>query len=540
MELQRSGNTTRIMLAAALAAAVVAYDASLVVYLVIAGHFPAFWSSDTLMIAVSALFLALVTFGACFNVRTMIVRRRQARALAARDPSIVAEASPQPDPSLALAPGETLTLTRCYSLNAVFRGLAVILYLPSVVFLVESLILLALPAFGRSSFNPLYSSGLDKAPAPQPTTLDWLAAGLPLLFVAGALIYSIWHTLRDQMSEISADDMGMTVRNGLGRHRIAWDEIELCARLLEAPRIAPLGDYAVWGRSRSLSLTFPGVAQETDHEPGSSAWEVRYVFAGGYDRYIRDAQRLLATIATRARTPLLVMRLAPSREAQDNLAQTMLSMTEERALALPLAGPLNTPPGATAAASLAEGEQVSLRARDVPLPVTGDWFGDVFLSLFVVFGLVWFWGRLSDYWPIILVLTAIAILSLALYTILFIRQRRNGEHPDVGADEAGIMTWGRYKDQPIQIPWQTVTAWVMAPPKRGTTQPYRYLVLGDGLRIGWAEPTHGQYAWQSVTNPRGSYRKQAERLHALIAARTGLPPREVRTDGTGAAPRQTM
>ena len=234
------------------------------------------------------------------------------------------------------------------------------------------------------------------------------------------------------------------------------------------------------------------------------------------------------------------MRLAPVREAPDSLTKTMLSMTEERALALPLAGSLNTPPGATAAAPLAEGEQVSLRARDVPLPVTGDWFGDVFLSLFVVFGLVWFWGRLSDYWPIILVLTAIAILSLALYTTLFIRQRRNGEHPDVSADEAGIMTWGRYKDQPVQIPWQAVTAWVVAPPKRGTTQPYRYLVFGDGLRLGWVEPTHGQYAWQSVTNPRGSYRKQAERLHALIAARTGLPPRELRTDGTGAAPRQTM
>lgn len=68
MELQRSGNTTRIMLAAALAAAVVAYDASLVVYLVIAGHFPAFWSSDTLMIAVSAL------FSGAGNVRRLLQR----------------------------------------------------------------------------------------------------------------------------------------------------------------------------------------------------------------------------------------------------------------------------------------------------------------------------------------------------------------------------------------------------------------------------------------------------------------------------------
>ena len=540
MELQRSGNTTRIVLSAELAVAVVAYDAYLVVYLVDAGHFPAFWSSETLMIAVSALFLALVTFAACFNVRTMIVRRRQARALAARDPSSVIEASPQPDPSLALAPGETLTLTRRYSLNAVFHGLAVILYLPGVVFLVESLILLALPAFGRSSFNPFYNSGLDGASAPPPTSLDWLAAALPLLFVAGALVHSVWRMLHDRVSEMSADDAGITVRNGLGRRRIAWYEIELCARLLEGPGIAPLGGYAVWGRSRSVSFTIPGVEQETDHEPGSSAWDARYIFTGGYDRYIRDARRLLATIAARARTPLLALRLAPGREARDDLAKTMISMTEERALALPLAGPLSTPPDATVAAPLQEGEPVSLRARDVPLPVTGSWATDAFVIPYGFGVLVWLSARFSDNWLAILASVAVAIALLVFYTILFIRQRRVGGMPDVSADEAGIMTWGRYKDQPVQIPWQAVTAWVVAPPKRGTTQPFRYVVLGDGLRIGWVEPTSGQHAWQSVTNPRGSYHKQAERLHALIAARTGLPPRELRKDGTGAAPRQTM
>jgi hypothetical protein len=531
MELQRSGHNLKIALAMTLAAFVVAYDAYLVVYLIIAGRFPDVWSSETLAIAISALFLALITIGICLNVRTVILGKRQARSLATRDPSSVASATPQPDSALALTPGETLTLARYYSLNAIFRSLTALLFLPGLVFFCELLIFQTLPAFGRSTLNPFYNSSLDGTPASPPTTLDWLAAALPLLLVAGWLGYGAWQVLRDVVSQVSADDIGITVRNGLGRRRrIAWDEISLLARLLEAPRIAPLGAYAIWGRSQSLNFTIPGVEQESDHEPDASAWEVLYVFRGGYNHYIHDARRLLATIVARSQTPLLEMRLTRAPGRQNNRDNALASMTAADALALPLASPLYAPPGATASAMLVAGERVSLRARSAPLPVIGSWGNDFSLGIIVVWILSWIPRLFNAEAFLALALMAYVIVFLALYIILFMRQRRRSHLPDVSADESGITAWGRHKDQPTHIPWRSVTAWVVVPPKRGTTQPFRYVVLGEGLRIGWVEPTHGQYAWRSASSPHGAYRKQAERLHALLAARTDLPLRELHLD----------
>ena len=123
---------------------------------------------------------------------------------------------------------------------------------------------------------------------------------------------------------------------------------------------------------------------------------------------------------------------------------------------------------------------------------------------------------------------------VTLYIVLFLRRQRYRKNPDVSADASGLTTWGRFKDQPVTVAWERITAWVIISPKQGTTKPFRYLVVGDGLRLAWSEPTYGQYTWQSASSPQGTYRKQAERLHALIAARTGLPLRELQEDAVPA------
>jgi hypothetical protein len=174
------------------------------------------------------------------------------------------------------------------------------------------------------------------------------------------------------------------------------------------------------------------------------------------------------------------------------------------------------------------------QSRFGPQPVTGNWGSDfnIWIPTIGVFG--WAIGQVTGVftylWPIALAAVAVVALLVTLYVLLFIRQRLYRQMPDVSADESGLTTWGRYKDQPVTIPWERIAAWVVLRPPRGSIKPFRYVVVGDGLRLAWSEPTYGQYAWQSANNPHGAYRKRAARLHALIAARTGLPLRELRTD----------
>jgi hypothetical protein len=540
MELHPSGYGAKIALATTFAALLVVYDVFVAVHLITAGQFPDFWSAETLGIAVSALLLLLVTVGVCLGVRAGVMSKRQAQAVAAHDPSAVAEASPQPDPALALPAGESLTLRRRYSLGDAFHALVGIVYLPGFILLLgEMVIFETLPAFGSSPLNPFYHANWSGLPGSPPPTLDWLAAALPVLLTIGLLGYVIWQSLRDRLSEIVADDTGITIRNGLHRCRVSWSEIDLFARTPETTIASP-GSYIIWTHSQSLTFNFPGIEQEADYDPDSRSWSAHYIFDDGYSVYVRDARRLLATIAARAHVPLLEIRPTSERANQSRRKHAMALMTEERALALPLAAPRYAPSGDPASAGLGEGEVISLRAHIWPQPVTGDWGGDfsVWVPTIWVFG--WAIGQAAGMytytylWPVALASVAVVALLVTLYVMLFIRQRRYRLMPDVSANASGLTTWGRHKDQPITIPWERIAAWVVLPPPHSSIKPFRYVVVGDGLRLAWSEPTYGQYAWQSVSNPQDTYRQQAVRLHALIAARTGLPLRQLTWEASAA------
>ena len=536
MRLLHTGYGIKIALATAFALLMTGYGLFVVVHLITAGHFPAFLSAETLGIVLSALFLALTTVVICSTAWTLAARKRLSHSVSARDPAVVGEALPQPDLALALHDGEALTLRRRYSLNAAFHSLVAIVYLPGIIFFGEMLIFLLLPSFGSSSLNPFYHADLDGPPAPPPTSLDWLTAALPVLLAVGIWVYAYWQSLRNRLSQIVADDAGISVRNGLWRRRARWDEIDLFARTPD-PRsntVASPGSYIIWSRSQSLSFSFPGIEQEADYEPGSRSWSAHYRFDGGYNVYMRDAQRLMATIAARAHVPLLVVRPTSERASQSRREQAIAYMTEERALALPLAAPRNMPSGDPASGELDDGETVSLRAHTWPQPVTGDWSSDFYIGLAMIWTMSAAMANVSNLWPLALALLAIVAVLVTLYIVLFLRRQRYRKNPDVSADASGLTTWGRFKDQPVTVAWERITAWVIISPKQGTTKPFRYLVVGDGLRLAWSEPTYGQYTWQSASSPQGTYRKQAERLHALIAARTGLPLRELQEDAVPA------
>ncbi len=202
----RTGYGVKIALATAFAVLVMGYGLFVAVYLIATGHFVPFWSIETLGIGISALVNLILTAIVWVNVRGLVVRRNLARALAQRDPSVVSAASLQPDASFALPAGETLTIARRYSLNAVYHSLTGIVFYVYLLIVCENIIFQALPALGHSELNPYFHSEFDGPVAPPPTTLDWLAAGFPLLLATCVVGYLVLRDIRDRLHRIVADD----------------------------------------------------------------------------------------------------------------------------------------------------------------------------------------------------------------------------------------------------------------------------------------------------------------------------------------------
>lgn len=541
MRLQRTGYGIKIALAAAFAVLVMGYGLFVAIYLITRGHFAPFWSFETLASALSVLVNIALTAAIWVNVRGLVVRRNRARALAQRDPTVVSADSPQPDVTLALPVGETLTLTSRHNLTTKFHNLAAIIYYAYLLSVCEIVVFQALHVFGRSALNPYFHSEFDGPVASPPTTFDWLAAGLPLLLVTCVVCYLAWRDIPDRLHRIVADDTGLAIRDGLRRRTIAWSEIEVFARITDGSEAAPVGNYVLWGRSKSLNFAIVVTEQEidpdTDYIP---SWQTRYSFVGGYATYIKDARRLLATIATRAQTPLLTVRVTTAFSNQRRGLPAITSLSETEALALPLAEERYAPLENLAGVALAAGEQISLRARSGPLSVTGNAFGDFGLVSFLLYALFWVFMPPFSRWPLMLPAGSLVIALLVFYVVLLARQRRRSQLPDIRADETGLTTWGYYKDQPVTIPWEHIVAWTVIPPAK-PNKPIRYAVFGDGLHLSWAEPASLSYYWENASgDPHEQYREHATRLHALIAARTELPLRELHADAAQAIPAHAL
>lgn len=531
MRLRRTGYGIKIALATAFAVLVMGYGLFVAIYLTTRGHFAPFWSFETLASALSVLVNLILMAVLWANVRGLVVRRNRARALAHRDPSVVSADSPQPDARLALPVGETLTLACRHNLNTKFHNLTAIIYYAYLLIFCEIVVFQVLPVFGHSALNPYFHSEFDGPVAPPPTTLDWLAAGLPLLLVTCFVGSLAWRDIRDRLHRIVADDTGLTIRDGLRRRTIAWNDITVFARITDEPYAAPVGNYVLWGRSKSLNFAIVAMEQEVDPDRDYvPSWQTRYSFTGGYATYSKDAQRLVATIAARAQIPLLTVRVTTPFSAQRRDLPAIASLSETEALSLPLAEERYAPLENLTGVALATGEQLSIRARSGPLAVTGNAFGDFSLVTSMLYVLFWAFTPPFSLRPLLLAAGAIVIALLAFYLVLLAHQRRRSQLPDVRADETGLTTWGYYKDQPVTIPWDHIVAWVVIPPAK-PNKPIRYAVFGDGLHLSWDEPVSLRYYWDNASgDPHKEYRKHATRLHALIAARTGLPLRELRAD----------
>ncbi|HET8906572.1 MAG TPA: hypothetical protein VFN11_06370 [Ktedonobacterales bacterium] len=283
----------RIVLAAAFAVLILGYEAVVAAYIVTTGYFGDVWGLQSITIVISTLLIAMFTAAICANVWILRHRQRRVQALARRDPSVVTVASPQPEDSLALHDGEILTLTHRGSPNTLFNGLSILVFVLLGMVYSEFIIVQLLPSFHGSTLNPLGAPILKVPSAPSPTALDWLSVGLPVLLVVSWLGYAAWGPIRTYFQRIVANDTGITVSNGLRWIHLAWDEIELFARVssenASVPDILPTGNFVLWGRSRSANFAILAIDKDLDTDSSSRTWETRFLFENGYQTYLKDA-----------------------------------------------------------------------------------------------------------------------------------------------------------------------------------------------------------------------------------------------------------
>lgn len=460
-------------------------------------------------------------------------RGRYFRALAARDPSLVSAASPQPDRALALSNGETLTLTY-RRLRGDWRQIPTFVIFGLIIAAFgEALIFAALPVFGQSALNPFNSALLNPPTTATPTLVDWVVAAFPLVVGVALIIMAIVQTLTTRTPLLTADDAGITLRKGRRRTAIPWNDIVLFAHTNVSAPSSPLGSYILWGRAHRLGISVIG-PRGSERFDDSDSQPPRYDFEGGYETYLANVERLFATVTLRSHTPLLMVREASLVRAIRRRAPAMTTSADD-ARDLPLAGSEWQPHPGAGGATLAFGEQLTMRARLPVFPVLGE-----SLLWFLLIGVI-FWFLLNSTGTIASMQSLGLIAEIAMAAILIplamlmawavAVTRRSASRPAITVDGYGITRRSSGQEKPANIPWQSITAWVVVPAPPGSRKPTRYIVFGDGHKIAWAEPADARLAGREVKGDRRqAYREMAERIHALIAARSGQPLRELRVD----------
>lgn len=534
MELKPARDIATSALAAVMGMLLLAYEVFVVVRVVTTGDWKGLFTPLALFGMFFVAIVALITPLLLVMPWIVLKRRQNTRALANRNPAQVSIAPAQPDHALALRNGESLVLSY-------HRGGSKWRQLPRAIGLClfmaasgEVLIIAALPVFTHSSLNPFYFAPLNSSVAPAtPSPLDWLAVAFPLVVCGMILVYWLWDIITGRMVVLTADDQGVRLRTRRRSKAIPWNDIVLFAHTMAHDPTNPIGAYVLWGRSHRLEFSIAN-ARGTNIEPSSDGQSSRYVFEGGYAAYLENAQRLLATIAVRAHTPLLVTREAPVIGWLRRRAPVAIT-SEDEAAVLPTAEQVYQPQVGDSATVLRFGEQLILRERLAPWPVLAE----SLLWMVVLGPPLYFCASMQSAFTSVFSLGPIATVSAVVFSLLMLgllavsvaAGRRGTFRPAIRVDGFGIATRAQNEKKPVMIPWQSVTAWVVIPASPGANKPTRYIVFGDGKKITWAESTDAQLAGKDVRgNRQQAFRERAARIHAVIASRTGLPLRELQPD----------
>jgi hypothetical protein len=504
-----------------------------VVHLILAGE----WSSDLLVLALMSsgfffLFLFFLAFLVFAYFYGFFWRERTLSAAAQGESRVLANAPDQPDQALALQPGETLTLDRRRGLGYILASGGLILFCTVVIALMgEVLVFTLLPAFGHSALNPLYFPLFDAPPPPPPSVLDWLTAAYPL--AVGLLFLAVIpYLLADQRYTLLADDAGLTIQQSFHRRRfMPWNDIALFIQTGKDRSTNVNVAYLLWGHEHKVTFVIVRLPLAANTSPKGASRIDRldtYRFAGGFDHYAADAQRLLATIAARGHAPLQTLLGKPPgiTSLQRRFPSTFRA---EDLVDAPLASQEWQPPVQDAGLADAGIPDVTLKARYS----LGSFLLEMLIWLIPI-GVICFLAIRITYPDMVSDPSSLSFIGVVvliplfggLFAASFAWSRRRRSTPIVIADAKGLTQ--KTDQNPTTIPWDEVRAWAIMPSPNPLQSWRRYIVSSERVTITWTERPNAELAGRGIQgHRRRAYQERAEQLHRLIAVRTGLPLREM-------------
>jgi hypothetical protein len=278
---------------------------------------------------------------------------------------------------------------------------------------------------------------------------------------------------------------------------------------------------------------------------------IQYEYTGGYETYLRDARRLIATISVRSHAPLRTLARNTRAVARVSRRFPLITLDLDAALVAPHARPEEQPTldairaAHTSTTSLRLGERISgwsfaaetLIFLVLLLGFTATHMWIVTPTIITNFTEALFSINYADPIQLVVVIIASAYFSavMLLMSLIIPLARRVSRFTRIVVDGDGIAitALGAHREGG-RIAWRDVRAWVVVHRGAGSHANSRYAVLSDEHKLVWIEPVRARLAGRAVQGDRREvYRARAVQLHAMIAARTGLPLREIRLDDLG-------
>jgi hypothetical protein len=459
-------------------------------------------------------------------VRTQRTLRAALQGDDARAPRTLAPLHPQG----ALGFGEQIALVRTRSWAAIWRSTRASFILVVFIIVLGSIVpaFYILPAIAAASAAAPWLDTWGSA-------IAYAIVLLPILLGLVLVVAVILDGARGRQITLTADDRGISQRDGFGRTRfIPWDDVRAVVRASGLQSDPLLNQYALWGERHGLTINLTDVGELVLPQ---QALKPMTTYGGGRERYLADAQRLLATIAARVNVPLRVYAAGYYAVRPRRPAALVVGLTTADLAALPPAPPPVPLPSPFIQQMWATTGRLTLatRTQAALLQVGRSFLGIAFVLLLVVFVII---TANSDISANALSLTLVVIYGcipfILVGTILSAigrRQARRSALTVATADAQALrlapsLAAFEQKRNVITIPWGRIRAWGLIPPAPSAPTDAIYVILWDGPTVAWVERAGAPLAVPGlVGDARDAYRQVAEHLRAMVAERTGLAPK---------------
>jgi hypothetical protein len=522
------GNYTRVVITGAVSVLLPVPQVIAGVRLFAGRGYPGFGPLPTFLFAM----LALLQFTPVFAIVQLVRTEHDLQAAVGGDDRVAPAMLTQPDPLQAVRDGDHLILTRSMRRAVFWRGLGLValLLIPcvAIAYIGEAIVFLAAPHASGWILAWVFNrrEALMFVSPPHLTPLEWFLVLVPVVLAFAVCIFIVWEQLSARRQVITVGDQGVTVKWFLSRRAfIPWSDI----RLLVNARFGAYSGVSYWLRGDrhgvilDLGTSVPTMRNGKPRRPV-------YEYEGGIDEYETNIQRLLATITVRAHVPLRTWATGYYQLTR-NQETTPIGLTADEVAAMPVASALSQPSAASIAQVAASTEPFTLCAN-VPVRVLlrqatvyGSSIG-ILLLLFMLVTLALVGGSFSRAFPGPGEIILVALMLCLFYSIgllVAVPIYRNG-NPAITADANGLTARGYNREKLGAVGWKDIRTWAIVQTDPGVPESITYAVYTDRDTLTWTDPANARLVWQRVAGDRhAAYRAAAEKLHATIAARTGLP-----------------